>query len=427
MSEFDTLVSQQDIDLVCMSESWEREHLTLDKIITMDNYTIISNVHQRKGKGGRPAIIANHKKFSVQNITQSLVNIPWGVEIVWAILTPKNLSNDSVIKKIVVASIYSKPDSRKKSILLDHISETYNLLCSMYNDGLHFILAGDTNDLKLDAILNLCSNMRQVVQSPTRLSPPAMLDPILTTLSKFYQVPVCIPPLDPDPDSDGSPSDHLMVLMHPISTLNNKSARTKRSVTFRPLPESGLRLFGDWLSQHPWDNVYNDESAHNKAQTFQSDLLDALNHFLPEKTVNFSSDDQPWCNPAIKDLDRKCKREYNKHRKSKRWKYLNTKFEQMCSNAKSNYYRNIVEDLKTSNPGQWYSKLKRLSSHNQQQSEIEELTGMTDSQQAEAIADHYANVANKFSPLKDQDVTLPEIPEGSVPHIDPNDVFENLC
>ena len=130
VSEFHTLVQQQEIDLVCMSESWEREHLTLDRIITLDNYTIISNVHQRKGKGGRPAIVVNNKKFTVQNITQSLVSIPWGVEIVWAILTPKNLSNDSVIKKIAVASIYSKPDSRKKTLLLDHISETYNLLCS---------------------------------------------------------------------------------------------------------------------------------------------------------------------------------------------------------------------------------------------------------------------------------------------------------
>ena len=73
----------------------------------------------------------------------------------------------------------------------------------------------------------------------------------------------------------------------------------------------------------------------------------------------------------------------------------------MCSNAKSNYYHNIVDDLKTSNPGQWYSKLKRLSSHHQQQSDtvqVEEITGMTDSQQAEAIADHYANVANQFTP-----------------------------
>ena len=120
--------------------------------------------------------------------------------------------------------------------------------------------------------------MKQVLQSPTRLTPPAMIDPILTTLSKFYQAPNFVPPLNPDPESDGSPSDHLMVLIQISSTVNKKPARLKRSVTFRPLQESGLRLFGDWLSAHPWDNLYNDDSAHKKAQIFQSDLLDAPNH-----------------------------------------------------------------------------------------------------------------------------------------------------
>ena len=178
-------------------------------------------MHQRRGTGGRPAIIVNHKKYNIVNLTQRLISIPWGVEAVWCLLSPKEVTNDSVVKKIAVASIYSKPDSRKKTVLLDHISESYNLLCSKYRDGLYFIIAGDTNDLKLDAILNLSPNMKQVVSQSTRLNPPAMLDPILTTLSKFYQSPICLPPLDPDPLSNGSPSDHLMPIMRLISTVNN--------------------------------------------------------------------------------------------------------------------------------------------------------------------------------------------------------------
>ena len=49
-----------------MSESWERENLTLDEIIKLDEHEVISNVAQRTGKGGRPAIIANKVKFDVQ-------------------------------------------------------------------------------------------------------------------------------------------------------------------------------------------------------------------------------------------------------------------------------------------------------------------------------------------------------------------------
>ena len=60
--EFHEFVNQESIDLIFMSESWERKNLTLDKIIKLDNYEIISNVNQRKGPGGRPAIIANSEK-----------------------------------------------------------------------------------------------------------------------------------------------------------------------------------------------------------------------------------------------------------------------------------------------------------------------------------------------------------------------------
>ena len=114
IDEFTTFVTEEEIDLVCLSESWERESLTLDKVIKLDNYTIISNVFQRKGKGGRPAIIANNKNFIIENLTQTVISIPWGVEAVWAVLTPKNVSSESKIQKIIVGSLYCKPNSRKK-------------------------------------------------------------------------------------------------------------------------------------------------------------------------------------------------------------------------------------------------------------------------------------------------------------------------
>ena len=118
MNEFVTFVNEEQIDLVCMYESWEQENLTLENGISIEDFKVISNVSQRKGTGGRPAIVVNSKKYHVENITQSVVSIPWGVEVVWAVLTPKNVSNESKIQKIFVGSVYSKPDSRKKSLLL---------------------------------------------------------------------------------------------------------------------------------------------------------------------------------------------------------------------------------------------------------------------------------------------------------------------
>ena len=111
---------------------------------------------------------------------------------------------------------------------------------SKYKKGLHWIIAGDTNDLKLESILQLNSNLKQVVQLPTRLNPPRILDPIITSLSSYYQVPKCLPPLDPDPDTNGKPADHLIVVMRPVNSLNNKPGRTFREVKVRPLKQSGI-------------------------------------------------------------------------------------------------------------------------------------------------------------------------------------------
>jgi hypothetical protein len=64
--------------------------------------------------------------------------------------------------------------------------QAFNLISTKYGEGLHFMNAGDTNDLKLDNILNLSDGMKQLVKDVTRLNPPAMLDPIMSTLGAYY-------------------------------------------------------------------------------------------------------------------------------------------------------------------------------------------------------------------------------------------------
>ena len=60
-----------------------------------------------------------------------------------------------------------------------------------------------------------------------------------------------------------------------------------------------------WLTDFAWDVVYKTESAHQKADIFQTLLLAKTNEFFPEKTHQFTTDDQPWMTTKIKKLDRK--------------------------------------------------------------------------------------------------------------------------
>ena len=96
VDDFHTFVKEEEVDVIFMSESWEREHLKLDQIIHLKNHTVVSNVYQRIGQGGRPALVVKKEKYHVQNLTNTLINVKWGVEAVWCLLTPKNVTQDSL-------------------------------------------------------------------------------------------------------------------------------------------------------------------------------------------------------------------------------------------------------------------------------------------------------------------------------------------
>ena len=52
VKEFITLITEQTIDCVFLSESWERPEFNLSSLLDIEGYTVISNPHQRQGKGG---------------------------------------------------------------------------------------------------------------------------------------------------------------------------------------------------------------------------------------------------------------------------------------------------------------------------------------------------------------------------------------
>ena len=95
--EFKEFIEMNEVDIVCMSESWERESFGVNKLLQLENFEIISNVHQRKGRGGRPLVIEKKGKYIIENLTNTILDIPWGVEIVWMSITPNSVTNKSII------------------------------------------------------------------------------------------------------------------------------------------------------------------------------------------------------------------------------------------------------------------------------------------------------------------------------------------
>ena len=84
------------------------------------------------------------------------------------------------------------------------------------------------------------------------MNPPRILDKIITSMSNYYQEPVILPPLDKDPEKNGKSSDHCIVTSSAINVINNKSNRTFREVTYRPITEEGVAKMNDWLEGEDW-------------------------------------------------------------------------------------------------------------------------------------------------------------------------------
>ena len=73
------------------------------------------------------------------------------------------------------------------------------------------------------------------------------------------------------------------------------------------------------------------------------------------------------------------------------------------------FKRRTIDDIKQSNKSQWYSKLKWISSLDQQKTEqiqVDEINHLSDVEQGEAIADSLSAISNQYSSLRTEDIVL---------------------
>ena len=212
--------------------------------------------------------------------------------------------------------------------------------------------------------------MQQMVLGFTRFNPPRMLDPILTTLGSYYQTPRILQPLDADLDRNGSPSDHLIPIMKPINTIENRSSRTYREITIRPVPRSGLDQLRSWVEVQDWSEILLEDSVDKKTELLIGQMRNALDQYLPEKVIRIASDDEPWFTDELKKLDRKKRREYSRNRKSAKYKRLCCIYQERVSKAKIKYKLNMIDDVKSAQSGEWFSKLKRISRYDREKYKV---------------------------------------------------------
>ena len=206
-------------------------------------------------------------------------------------------------------------------------------------------------------------------------------------------------------------------MFFPLSDHNVNTKRTFESIVVRPIKQSQLEELGRWLQKQDWNTVIEQiTNTDNKLSKFYELVHNKINEVCPLKTFKVSIEDPPWMNIRIKTEMRKRDREFQKHRKSPKWKSLNLKCRQMCENAKASYYTDFIEGLYQTEPRTWMQRMKRLGKgpdeNNKDSFQITNQIGKTDQEQAEAIAEFFANISANFEPINRQyfDILPPSAP-----------------
>ena len=108
---------------------------------------------------------------------------------------------------------------------------------------------------------------------------------------------------------------------------------------------------------------------------------------------------------------------------------MDKKYKLAVKQEKQKYYKNIVKDLKQSNPSQWYSKLKRLCSYDLEKQEVlkcEEIDKLPDQDQADNLAENFSKIRGKFDALKATDIIDPLFSQDSIPQVSQSSVLKEL-
>ena len=164
------------------------------------------------------------------------------------------------------------------------------------------------------------------------------------------------------------------------------------------MPDSAIREFGQWITNHPWTEVLEVQDVHTKWTNFVSITTEAFHHHFPTKSTTMHPSDAPWMTPRIKRLIRQRDRAY--HTCPDQYRRARNKVIREIKAVKANYYPDKIHQLKLSNNRKWFSSIKALCGLEKPSSPLPCLSHLTPNVATEQINDHFATVCQTLPSLK---------------------------
>ena len=128
------LLTELDLDVALISETWERVLPNLEMLIDSETYNVISR--KRAGHPGGGVAILVKKTY---NTLDPDLNPPQGIEVIWRILRVK-VKNRTF--HIGLSALYVPPRSRLMNETVEFIISSIHILNARYKD-ITFLIGGE--------------------------------------------------------------------------------------------------------------------------------------------------------------------------------------------------------------------------------------------------------------------------------------------
>ena len=136
------------------------------------------------------------------------------------------------MSKFICCSFYSPPRSTSRHKLAEFLVASLGRL-RVEHPGSRVLMAGDRNDLRVEAITSLDPTLKQLVRDFTNKKGDKILDVILTDCHDILQEPTILPPLQVDEDKEGKDSDHKGVQCLPMTSLSPQGVAVREKIWVR--------------------------------------------------------------------------------------------------------------------------------------------------------------------------------------------------
>ena len=269
--------------------------------------------------------------------------------------------------------------------------------------GSAVILGGDTNNLPLQQLCDVYPELVCMVNKPTHGN--NILDVLLTDAVTHYDVAQVFPPIKPDDDKYGAPSDHCVVVMKPVNDKSARKPRVKTEVRRRnKFTMANIAKLGLLLATMTWTRLYDCPGVSEMSDMFDEEIKAAVNMTCPIQTTVVKHGPKQVPSSIIADLSKQKSKIYKKEGNSKEYKRIKAQIKAEKRKFTTNRIEEAVSMAGPTNawirkvakfgdhPGADHSRVIRLPEHVER--------GLSEVEQATEFARFFGGISAEYPALE---------------------------